>query len=205
VINRSQADEPLIARDATYHRAPETLRQRVRTSLANEHRKEKRNFSLRGFFLAAAFAAVAVLSWNVALMTADAGGSRVDGELLDAHLRSLTMPERLSDVASSDRHTVKPWFAGKLAFAPEVIDAQAAGFTLVGGRLDYLEGRPVAAISYRYRLHTVNLFERPSTAGDAAAQSFTRQGFSLVHWRRNGLEYWALSDLALPELALLAK
>ena len=204
-MHRPEADEPLIARDATYHRAPESLRQRVRTSLAQEHRKEKRDFSLRGFFAAAAFAAVAVLSWNVALITADSGADRVDGELLDAHLRSLTTPERLFDVASSDRHTVKPWFAGKLPFAPDVIDAQAAGFTLVGGRLDFLDGHPVAAMSYRYRLHVVNLFERQSTAGDSPPQSLTRQGFSLVHWRRNGLEYWAVSDLALPELALLAK
>jgi anti-sigma factor RsiW len=204
-MNTKEPDEPLVARDATYYRAPEALRERVRASLAQAGREERRRVSRRGFLFAAAFATVAAVSWNVALMVAMPDAQGVPTELVDAHLRSLAAPGRLFDVASSDRHTVKPWFAGKLPFAPDVIDAQAAGFSLAGGRVDYLEGRPVAAISYQYRLHVVNLFEMPAGGGDLTARVQSHHGFSLVHWRRNGLDYWAVSDLAPAELSLLAR
>jgi anti-sigma factor RsiW len=205
-MNAKEPDEPLVARDATYYRAPEQLRERVRASLAQAAREERRISSRRGFVFAAAFATVAAVSWNVALLVHSPAADRLPGEIVDAHLRSLAAPGRLYDVASSDRHEVKPWFAGKLPFAPDVIDAQAAGFTLVGGRVDYLEGAPVAAISYRYRLHVVNVFQRPArTPGEEPARIETRHGFSLVHWTRGGLEFYAVSDLAAGELAAIAR
>jgi anti-sigma factor RsiW len=205
-MNAREPDEPLVARDATYYRAPEALRERLRGALAREAREERQRTSRRGFLLAAAFAGVAVVSWNVALLVHSPEPVRLAGELVDAHLRSLGRPGRLFDVESTDRHTVKPWFAGKLPFAPDVIDAQAAGFTLLGGRVDYLEGQPVAALSYRYRLHVVNVFERPvAPPRDEPARVDSRRGFSLVHWTRGGLEYYAVSDLASGELAAIAR
>jgi anti-sigma factor RsiW len=100
---------------------------------------------------------------------------------------------------------VKPWFEGKLDFAPVVIDLAASGFALMGGRLDYLDGRPVAALTYRHRLHVVNVFEWPAERpGDAAPVLRTSRGYALVHWRRQGLEYWAISDIDAPDLVQFA-
>ena len=205
------AAEPLIARDATYYRAPDALRTRIRASIAAQAREQDRPMWWRWGGMAAAFATVGVLSWNVALM--QAGGS--DEELLarevtTAHVRSLMAQNHLNDVASTDQHTVKPWFEGKLDFAPVVVDFAASGYALMGGRLDYMNARPVAALTYRHRLHVVNLFEWPATrAGDSTPEALTRHGYVLVHWRRSGIEYWAVSDMARPDLlefaALLSK
>jgi anti-sigma factor RsiW len=111
------------------------------------------------------------------------------------------MENHLNDVISTDRHTVKPWFQGKLDFAPAVADFESAGFALMGGRLDYLNGRPVAALTYRHRLHVVNLFEWPAAgAGDTAPESIQRNGYVLAHWKRGGIQYWAISDIAGADL-----
>ena len=107
------------------------------------------------------------------------------------------MANHLLDVPSTDRHTVKPWFAGKLDYAPEV--APPPGFELLGGRLDYIEGRPVAALVYRRRQHTINVFTWPASVSDQPARTMTSQGY-LVHWVHDGMEWWAVSDLAGEEL-----
>lgn len=120
-------------------------------------------------------------------------------ELIDAHVRSM-LPGHLLDVASSDRHTVKPWFAGKTDIAPQVFDLSDRGFPLLGGRLDYVDGRSVAALAYARRLHTINLFVWRHAAGEAVDGSFTARGYSLTHWTSNGLSYWAVSDAAPSEL-----
>jgi len=191
--------EPLIARDATYYRAPDALRARIRTSLAAKAREESRATAWRWGGMAAAFATVAALSWNVAFMQARNADEAIllAREVETAHVRSLMGEGHLNDVISTDRHTVKPWFEGKLDFAPVVLDLAPAGYALLGGRLDYLDGRPVAAITYRHRLHVVSLFEWPAERGarDAAPQLQSRRGYALVHWRREGLEYWAISDI----------
>jgi anti-sigma factor RsiW len=116
------------------------------------------------------------------------------------------MGERhLNDVESTDQHTVKPWFAGKLDFAPPVRDIANAGFALHGGRLDYVNGRAVAALTYRSRQHVVNEFVWPSSAAEAKPVVLARQGYSVLHWTRDGMEHWAVSDMSPALLAPLAE
>lgn len=125
-------------------------------------------------------------------------------QVVTSHVRSL-MVAHLTDVASSDQHTVKPWFTGKLDYAPPVTDAAAQGFALVGGRLDYLQNRPVAALVYRHHEHTINVFVLPSGQKDTLSTRFdAEQGFQLAHWSRGGMHYWAVSDLGRDELARFA-
>lgn len=119
-------------------------------------------------------------------------------EVVSGQIRSL-QTGHLVDVATSDRHTVKPWFNGRIDYSPPVVDLAQRGFPLVGGRLDVLQGRTVAALVFKRRLHTINLYVRPQPVGgfDAAMQ---REGFSLERWASGGLEYWAVSDIPPEEL-----
>ncbi|HXZ49166.1 MAG TPA: hypothetical protein VEG27_09095 [Usitatibacter sp.] len=206
MATREDDDEPMIARDATYHRAPEELRARVRASVAAAAREERRPALWRAVALAGAFAAVAAVSWNLALLdAAPSAESLVERDLVAAHVRSL-MPGHLEDVASSDQHTVKPWFAGKLDFSPPVHDLAAAGFPLAGGRLDYVGGRPVAALAYRYRLHVINVFVWPAPGSpDTAPRAAIRQGYSIVRWVHGGMAFHAVSDAEAAPLAALAE
>jgi len=127
--------------------------------------------------------------------------ARVQSEVVSAHLRSL-QAGHLTDVLSTDQHTVKPWFNGKLDVAPPVVDLTAQGFTLIGGRLDYVDTRPIGAIVYRRRQHVINLFVAQTASTERqGAKIETIQGFNIRRWSERGLNYWAVSDLAKDELA----
>jgi anti-sigma factor RsiW len=126
---------------------------------------------------------------------------RLERDVLAAHVRSL-LQESPIQVASADTHTVKPWFAGRLDFSPEVKDLSAEGFPLLGGRLDYVGGRRVGAVVYKRRLHTINVFVWPSTE-EAAARLVTRNGYHVLSWSRGGIAYWAVSDVSAGDLKQL--
>jgi anti-sigma factor RsiW len=125
--------------------------------------------------------------------------------VLTGHIRSL-QAEHLVDVPSSDRHTVKPWFQGKLDFAPPVPDLSELGWVLIGGRLDYVDGRPVAAVGYQRRMHNINVFVWPhqGTADDKIQQE-DAQGYQILHWNGADMTYWVVSDLNKDELMDFAR
>jgi anti-sigma factor RsiW len=126
-----------------------------------------------------------------------------DREVLDSHLRSL-MADHLVDVPSSDHHTVKPWFQGRLSFSPDVPELAAQGFVLTGGRLDVLHRAPAAAIVYKRRNHVINLFVAATTQPDSGLREQSIEGYHLVEWNRAGMTYWAVSDLNREELRQFA-
>jgi len=158
--------------------------------------------------LGGALAVVVAVAWSVGLyMMLPAAGDRLTDEVVSSHVRSL-LSDHLVDVASSDQHTVKPWFNGKLDFAPLVRDLTADGFPLVGGRIDYLDHRPAAALVYRSRAHPINVFVLPapgSAPRDASATTRSHQGYNIVNWTRDGIAFWAVSDADAAGLVKLAE
>ena len=182
--------------------APTQLRQRVHASLRQAGRASAapRMPSWRWVSLAAALLIVAIVAGALAYtFRAPSADERVAQEVLDSHVRSL-MANHLTDVASTDQHTVKPWFDGKLDFSPAVVDLKGQGFPLIGGRLDYIDSRPVAALVYQRRLHVINLFIWPSAAPAAAPRDMIQQGYQLLYWRQGAMTYWAVSDVSADDL-----
>jgi anti-sigma factor RsiW len=148
----------------------------------------------------------AALSWSLAVHRGRTHGEdMLLKELVSGHVRSL-MADHLVDVATTDQHVVKPWFTGKVDFAPPVADFTASGFPLVGGRIDYIGGRPVAVVVYKRRQHFVNVFIWPSGRGAGKqARSGTFEGYHLLHWTQGGLAFWAVSDVSSTDLEDLAR
>jgi anti-sigma factor RsiW len=189
-----------IAARAPYHRADAALRGRLRASLRAAAGGGRRPWlaSWRPLAAAAMLAGVAVSAWQ--LSAARAARDAVARDVLASHVRSL-LGEHLTDVASTDQHTVKPWFNGRLDFSPPVSDFAGAGFPLLGGRIDYIGGRPVAALVYGRRRHFINVYLWPADRGATGGPSaLTRQGYHLRHWATPAFVYWIASDLGTAEL-----
>ncbi len=183
---------------------PEPLRGRVRAALRKASapsRARRPAPPLAWLALAASVALVAVGSWRLAVE--HTASEILTDEVLASHVRSL-MPGHLSDVVSSDQHTVKPWFNGKLDFSPPVHDFAGRGYPLLGGRLDYLNGRPVAALVYGRRQHLINVFLWPAAGPVGGGAPLVRQGYHLLHWTTPEYTYWVASDLGLSELTNFA-
>jgi anti-sigma factor RsiW len=178
---------------ALYHEAPVQLERRVRAAVRDARRAEQGRVVL-----------VAIIVRGV-LPLGPPTGDLTAREVVDDHLRSLTA-NHLTDVLSSNQHTVKPWFDGRLNFTPPVEDLGAQGFPLVGGRLDYLDNRPVAAVVYRRREHVINLLISPAEhAADTVPVSQVHGGYNIVHWTKSGMAYWAVSSVSGAELEKFAQ
>ena len=211
---------------APYHEAPVGLRERIQSVLRDQTTQSTQDVGskpppdvarerrgLPGVLferpwnwlgLAAALFAAVLIVWNLAPpWRRPAAEHFLATEVLAGHIRSL-MVDHLADVVSTDQHTVKPWFDGKLDFAPSVANPAGDGFPLVGGRLDYLDSRPVAALVYQRRKHFINVFIWPLRAGDIKDPGvLTLQGYHLLHWVDGGLNYWAVSDVGENDLVTL--
>ena len=193
--------------DSLYYSAPGNLNKRIQSSLRKEAKTEAspRWFGWRWLSVGASLAFVlliGVVVWrSVPRSIRPSGDELLTREVVSDHVRSLQMPGHLTDVLSSDQHTVKPWFDGKVDFAPPVKDFAGQDFRLYGGRLEYLNNRPVATLIYQRRLHYINLFVWPAEpAGSTDEIAIQRQGYNLIHWTASGMNYWAISDLNGVEL-----
>lgn len=188
--------------NSLYFKAPAQLQKRVQSSVrkVSKARTAPPVLSWRLLGLAAMLL-IAVLTTGmlVRIVSVPSANDLLTQEVLSSHVRSL-MANHLVDVSSSDQHTVKPWFDGKLDFSPPVVDLANQGFPLVGGRLDYLDNRAVAALVYRHRKHFINLFIWPTQNPDAGTKTVTHQGYELLYWTKSGMNYWAVSDLNATEL-----
>jgi anti-sigma factor RsiW len=201
-----------IQNSSLYFETPPGLAKRVQSSLrgASEPNRLVGLYRRRVLAVAASLALATAAGWGLAHMfSIRSADAFLTQELVASHVRSEMLAGHRFDVASSDAHTVKPWFEGKLDFSPPVKDLVAEGFPLTGGRLDYLHGRAVAALVYQRCKHTINLFIWPASPGDeAVSEPVTRQGFHLLQWTKSGMTFCAVSDLnenELQEFALLMK
>jgi len=201
-----------IRRHAGYHGAPADLADRIRSKIGASAAgvPAGRGWRLPRFGqwlpIGAAAAAAAVISWTAAIQYASLPESQIVAEqVIAGHARSV-LTSRLVEVASSDQHTVKPWLSSKLDYSPPVPELSGAGFPLAGGRLDYLDNRPVAALVYRYRQHVINLFVWPDTkSGRVPPQALAKHGYNVLRWSDAGMTFWAISDVNAAELKTFAE
>jgi mycothiol system anti-sigma-R factor len=194
-------------RDASLcYRAPLDLKVRIRSSLRREAdaKMGQRNslWTWRAIALSLAIMVLVVTVWKLApLSRRPSREELLAQELVSDHIRSLQMTNHLADVMSSDQHTVKPWFDGKVDFSPSVKDFAAQDFRLYGGRLDYVNNRTVATLIYQRRLHYINLYIWPSEQQESIVEgTIERQGYNLMRWTSSNMTFWAISDLSRPEL-----
>jgi len=204
-----QALKQRIAQRGVHWRTPDHVRAQVLAAISREAAVQARTPAAAGFSLlefvrrwlfVPSLAALAASLFLVVGPMSDR--SSVGDEVIASHVRSLLV-DHLTDVATSDQHTVKPWFNGKIDFAPPVVDLAREGFPLQGGRVDYIGGRVVAALVFKRQSHVINLFVWPSP--DAAATTVkatvSRDGYNIENWRAGGLAFWAVSDVSADDLA----
>lgn len=205
-FERIQAVRDLLDADRPSEPAPEGLRDRILAALEAEagvHPSPGSGIAahvLNGRWASGALAGALAAGLALTLGLPQLTRTDTADQLVQSHVRSL-LASHLVDIPTSDRHVVKPWFNGKIDFAPPVPDLRDAGFPLIGGRLDYIDDRPVAAIVYGRRRHYINLFVRPA-AGLSLSRGFAerRDGYSLARWTAGGLEFWAVSDAGADDL-----
>jgi len=208
VAERLRALRSGLSGSLPYFHPPAGLEGRIRAGLRAGDRPAARApyFGTRRHWIAIAAALLLAVGGvlEVAYLNQRRGAEILAQEALASHVRSL-MASHLTDVPSSDRHTVKPWFNGKLDFSPAVNDFADRGFPLAGGRLDYLDNRPVAALVYQRQKHVINLFVWPAPGeSDSGVQRSSQQGYNLLHWTQGHMVYWAVSDLNAAELGTFA-
>jgi anti-sigma factor RsiW len=198
IVARHRALREVLQAPALRHSAPAGLRERIE-STSKPRRVRSAAWSRQIGALAAGLLLALAAGFGLGRWSG-IGDGRVEQEVVAAHVRSL-QADHLVDVASSDRQTVKPWFAGKVDFAPIVADFAKEGFTLVGGRLDYLDGRPSAALVFKRREHTINVFLQPRRDGTSyTPRASERQGFHLLHAVVDGFDCWLISDIGDADL-----
>jgi mycothiol system anti-sigma-R factor len=193
-----------LQRAQLYEKAPAQLRQKVLASLRPAEPisilSRRRAVIAQWLAVAAVLLLLLYSGWRFLPGLGEKNSQTVlAAQIVDAHLRSLE-PGHLTDVISTDQHTVKPWFDGKLDFAPPVQDFADDGFPLAGGRLDVVGGRTVAALVYGRRKHFVNVFVWPATSPDASPRAGSQQGYHWITWQKNGMAFWAVSDVASSDL-----
>jgi anti-sigma factor RsiW len=200
-----------LRRAAPQHQLPDAMRARLLAALpipaaasATSRQRSLHGWRALPTALAASFLLLVGGGLGVVWQQRTSDMRMLTTDVLSSHLRSL-QAQHLTDVATSDQHTVKPWFDGKLDFSPQVRDLSPDGFVLIGGRLDVLHEQRVAAIVYRRRLHAINLFQWPGPVADSAPSSVDAgDGFTATHWSQNGMNYWAVSNLGRGEMATFA-
>jgi anti-sigma factor RsiW len=209
-LEELQSMQAAIRSNLPYHRAPPGLAARIGAMLPREEVPASPRpwlrmpaFSFAGTGLVGALAGVALT-----LVVVHGGGAASDDVVLrsvvDSDIRS-RMADHLTDVLTSDQHTVKPWLSARLNFSPAVPELKDEGFPLIGGRLDYVDGHPAGAIVYRHAKHVINLFAWASPSKpDTGFHDESRQGFNVVTWSRDGITYYAVSDLEADQLAKFA-
>jgi mycothiol system anti-sigma-R factor len=195
-------------------RAPEKLRRNLQAAISGSAESVKTVTPMRPrtsvrptwwlTLAAAAVFAIVLGSRFLPNLTQGRGGDEMTAAIVDAHLRSL-QPGHLEDVVSTDQHTVKPWFDGRIDFAPPVRDFVSDGFPLQGGRLDIVRGKTVAVLVYGRRKHIINVFVWPTGEPDEAPQQGSQLGYNWIDWRKGGMEFSAISDVSAPDLVELQK
>lgn len=209
-LENQQALRSVLQRGSLAYAAPTVLGERIQSSLRTLSGAEVQESKIKWPFLklwqwagaVAVLALFSISSWQLtSSLRAPSSDQRVTSEVFSSHVRSLEA-NHLMDVVSTDQHTVKPWFDGKLDFSPPVEDLASDGFPLVGGRLDYVENRDVAALVYQRRKHIINVFVWPNPTRSTFTQAIeSRQGYNITQWSRGGFQFWAVSDVAAPDLA----
>lgn len=204
---QSQSDRTALRRsfknESLYFKAPSDLQNQIRRSVRQAAKAEAPAgwFSASWFKMAAPLAAAALVVLTVVpRFLGPSPDELLTQEVVAGHIRSM-MADHLADVPSTDEHTVKPWFNGKLDFSPPVSDLASAGFPLIGGRLDYLNNRPVAALIYRRDKHVINVFVWPAEQATTSSVSIKmQQGYNVIRWSSAGMNFWVISDLESSQL-----